>query len=259
MINLKNTKDEVSIVQKERLKLIEYYLRTITKESVSEAEAQKALAIQELSLYDQDLGWLFDRVNELSDKELMQGNIPDFDFLFSWAILRDLTHMFEQQEVGNISMGTFRDTIENISLKWNFVEKYISFGEDFARTLIHQESNWMVYLVCWRPGQCSPLHQHGEETLDAIYVCRGTLSHRLLEPIQYLSEEQKIAEEAKLKEQSQQFIAGDRVFVNRCQYHQLGNLSDEDLVTLHFRVGTPPDDKNWVEENGVQTIQPIVF
>jgi len=76
------------------------------------------------------------------------------------------------------------------------------------------------------------------------------MEHSMLPPEE--SEKQRIPTENDYPDgfldiPSQLHTKGEWTFIDRRHAHQIRNYSgNENLVTLHFRFGSPPDDNKWV-------------
>ncbi|NEP19652.1 MAG: hypothetical protein F6J97_22640 [Leptolyngbya sp. SIO4C1] len=149
-----------------------------------------------------------------------------------------------------VNYEKFCDLVRQVSLTREFIEHYLSFDDsDFRRALILQTWSLTVYVIGWQPGQTSGMHHHGN-SLDAIYVVEGEMTHRLLLPEECQAEQvpyETHPAQDKDKGVVEKITAGGFTFVNRRHGHQITNLSDKKLVTLHFRFGVAPEDDRWTE------------
>jgi quercetin dioxygenase-like cupin family protein len=94
---------------------------------------------------------------------------------------------------------------------------------NYCRNLVLRTDNMEIIVVCWLPGQGSPVHGHGPS--DAVMVIlEGTMSYTNFYPDG--------------KKVSGIWQTGDIGHAPVGVEHQISNLSDAPLVTLH--VYSPP-------------------
>jgi len=99
----------------------------------------------------------------------------------------------------------------------------------YARNLIRISPFYELYCMCWRSGQCSPIHNHGN-SLCAVRVLQGILTN-----IDFASTRPGFASPW----QSTTLAMGDAHGSADGDIHQICNLEPaEDLMTLH--IYSPP-------------------
>ncbi|HEX8560359.1 MAG TPA: cysteine dioxygenase family protein [Pyrinomonadaceae bacterium] len=104
---------------------------------------------------------------------------------------------------------------------------YVGFKEGtYARHRVHLGEHAELLVLCWRPGQRTPIHDHAG-SFGAVKVLRGVMWETLFgmgesEGLRYLS----------AREWTPGLVTGADV----PDIHQLGNpdVSGQDLVTLHL-------------------------
>jgi len=119
--------------------------------------------------------------------------------------------------------------IHDLVLSHELIEGHVCFQQDaYARNLVCRAASFELLVLSWRPGQQTTIHDH-DGALNAIRVHRGRLTSRLYtrggEAGARLLGEQELA-------------PGALTSVGEDEAHQLLNLSDRDLVTVH--VYAPP-------------------
>ena len=100
----------------------------------------------------------------------------------------------------------------------------------YKRNLVRAGPNYHAWLLCWKNGQRSPIHDHSGSAC-VVRVLRGTLTETLFE----------LAPNGHVKATfSRDFAQGSLIGSEDTDIHQVSNLQaeDADLVTLH--VYTPP-------------------
>jgi quercetin dioxygenase-like cupin family protein len=88
---------------------------------------------------------------------------------------------------------------------------------------IYRDAHVDLWLVEWRPGQATELHDHGGSA-GAFVVASGTLTEAVLEPADGLTD--------RLRERRRG--TGDVVSFGPRHIHSLRNSGDEPAVTVHL-------------------------
>ena len=104
---------------------------------------------------------------------------------------------------------------------------YVSFKEGtYARHRVHLGEHAELLVLCWRPGQRTPIHDHAG-SYGAVRVLRGVMWETIFE-----MEEG----EGLVYESSREWTPGHVTGADVPDIHQLGNpdVSGQDLVTLHL-------------------------
>lgn len=100
----------------------------------------------------------------------------------------------------------------------------------YKRNLVRAAPHYHAWVLCWKNGQRSPIHDHSGSTC-VVRVLRGTLTETLFE----------LAPNGHVKASfSRDMAEGSLIGSEDTDIHQVSNLQadDADLVTLH--VYTPP-------------------
>ena len=233
-------------------KLVKKYCRLVTKADLSSEDAQIITEILDYSVYDQGLNYWLSEADQIIDYQLSTGSIPDYDLVLSSLSIKNLVHNLTRDPsdkvTDRVGFETFQELVEQTQLKGKFLEKYKSFNsKSFSRKAIFQtkisfkntEKDLTIYMIGWKPGQTThTVHHHGQ-SLDAIQVYQGEMTHWFVdqrrEPEEVISIPGDIITKNKF------------VCIDREQHHFIANNSSQDLVTLHYRFGAPPDTDNWVK------------
>ena len=104
---------------------------------------------------------------------------------------------------------------------------YVSFKEGtYARHRVHLGSHAELLVLCWRPGQRTPIHDHAG-SYGAVRVLRGVMWETLFE----MREGEGLAYKS-----SREWTPGHVTGADIPDIHQLGNpdVSGRDLITLHL-------------------------
>lgn len=102
---------------------------------------------------------------------------------------------------------------------------WVRFAEDrYTRNLITSAAGWELRLLCWAPGQTSTLHGHGVSGC-AFRVLAGS------------------AEEIRLGGERRALPVGTVAIAGADEVHQVGNVGDAPLVTLHLYAPALPVDQ----------------
>jgi cysteine dioxygenase len=111
------------------------------------------------------------------------------------------------------------------------LSEFLHFAENgYKRNLVRAAPHYHAWLLCWKNGQRSPIHDHSGSSC-VVRVLRGTLTETLFER----------APNGHVKATfSREFAEGSLTGSEDSDIHQVSNLQaeDADLVTLH--VYAPP-------------------
>nr|UXE44651.1 hypothetical protein Hi04_10k_c2877_00019 [uncultured bacterium] len=100
-------------------------------------------------------------------------------------------------------------------LGFDDIRAFVHFGEEsYVRALVYRSEHVELRLLCWRPGQSSSLHGHGESAC-AFRVMRG------------------MATEVVLGERDRVWAPGSIVEERGARIHQVINRERDPLLTLH--------------------------
>jgi cysteine dioxygenase len=117
--------------------------------------------------------------------------------------------------------------LEGVEVGADELRPYVSFKEGtYARHRVHLGEHAELLVLCWRPGQRTPIHDHAG-SFGAVRVLRGVMWETLFEMgngegLRYLS--------------GREWTPGHVTGADVPDIHQLGNpdVSGRDLVTLHL-------------------------
>jgi cysteine dioxygenase len=123
------------------------------------------------------------------------------------------------------------DELSRFEIDLDDLSAYLHFSESgYQRNLVRSAPNFHVWLLCWKNGQRSPIHDHSGSAC-VVRVLRGTVTETLFE----------MAPNGHIKASFSRDIAeGSVIGSEDTDIHQVSNLQadDADLVTLH--VYAPP-------------------
>jgi len=98
----------------------------------------------------------------------------------------------------------------------------------YARHTIFENEQFELVLICWKPGQASAVHDHGE-SLCLYLVIEGEFEERLFE----LDEQGEPRQTG-----ARRWKTGEITIATGADIHQLVNDTPNELVTVH--VYSPP-------------------
>ena len=162
-------------------------------------------------------------------------------------ILSEFVRRIEGFPPDTVSPSQFRELVGGLNLPASFLERYAEFRKgDYVRKLVCKTWSLVVYVISWEPGQEVLMHHHGG-ALDAIKVIRGTMTHWQLSPEEKSSlfPFESFDKTVRYEGRSEALKAGEVAVVDRLHAHQIANLSDQRLLTLHIRLGPSPEDGHW--------------
>jgi cysteine dioxygenase len=142
-------------------------------------------------------------------------------------------------------LAQLQERVDQLQLKDQCLRPYISFSDQaYSRRLVHRTPQFELLLLCWQPGQFSPIHDHSD-SLNVTRVCQGGLTSR---------EFVRTAEGVK-QSKSVELEPNAVVAVDRHAIHQLANTSDAPLVTFHVYARPLQDIQVYCPRSGlVETV-----
>jgi cysteine dioxygenase len=117
--------------------------------------------------------------------------------------------------------------LENFEVNWADLQPYVSFKPGtYARHLIVRGKHAEALLLCWHPGQKTPIHDHNG-SIGAVRVCSGVMWETM-----FAQDETDTLRYQSGRDWNMGAITGADI----PDIHQLGNpeVSGLDLVTLHI-------------------------
>jgi predicted metal-dependent enzyme (double-stranded beta helix superfamily) len=218
------------------LKLVQMYCKTATSLDISEVEERKIREILELALYDKQLSQWLNLTDMLIDYYLKRGQLANFNIIKSFLSIKYfndiLIQRIENSHGQEITTDEFKKLIKRLQISQDFIKPCIEFSHNnYCRNLIFKTNFFCIYVIGWQPKQYSDIHHHGCE-LDAIMVHEGKPTHWLFDKNQRAISKSTLSK-------------NDLLIVKRHQYHNIGNDSDNQAVTIHYRLGNPPKDNHW--------------
>jgi cysteine dioxygenase len=138
--------------------------------------------------------------------------------------LQELKHKAKEMKLPDL-----RRFISDLKPERQEIEQYLHFtGDRYARNLVCKTEDFECLVLCWLPGQRSPIHDHGE-SICAVYTVEGTL---------YADNYRKTANGHVRADYSEDFRAGSVLTIQTTEIHQVSNLQDSlNLISLHFYLG----------------------
>jgi len=129
----------------------------------------------------------------------------------------------------DLTLPDLRRFISGLHPEREEIERYLHFTDDrYARNLVYKCENFECLVLCWKPGQRSPIHDHAN-SICAVYTLDGVLS---------ADNYRKTANGHIRADYSEDFRPGSILTIQTTEIHQVSNLQDStDLVSLHFYVG----------------------
>ena len=145
----------------------------------------------------------------------------------------DLHAMFRHLDTltGRPDLDRLVEELSRFEIDLDCLSEHLHFAESgYKRNLVRAAPNYHAWLLCWKNGQRSPIHDHSGSAC-VVRVLRGTLTETLFER----------APNGHVKASfSRNFGQGSLMGSEDTDIHQVSNLQAEgaDLVTLH--VYSPP-------------------
>jgi cysteine dioxygenase len=140
------------------------------------------------------------------------------------AAIEELKHTAKEMKLPDL-----RRFISNLKPERVEIEPYIQFTPDrYARNLVYKCRDFECLVLCWKPGQRSPIHDHAN-SICTVYTLDGVLS---------ADNYRKTTNGHIRADYSEDFKPGSVLSIQTSEIHQVSNLQDtEDLISLHFYLG----------------------
>ena len=125
------------------------------------------------------------------------------------------------------AFGELNELLAGVSVSDEELRPYVSFKEGtYARHRVRLSEHAELLVLCWRPGQRTPIHDHAG-SFGAVKVLRGVMWETLFE----MEEGSGLAYKS-----GREWTPGHVTGADVPDIHQLGNpdVSGRDLVTLHL-------------------------
>jgi cysteine dioxygenase len=129
----------------------------------------------------------------------------------------------------DLRLPDLRRVISNLKPEPSEIKRYIQFNDDrYSRNLVYKTEDFECLVLCWKPGQRSPIHDHAN-SICAVYTMNGLLS---------ADNYRKTSNGYIRADYSEDFKPGDVLTIQTTEIHQVSNLQDSsELISLHFYVG----------------------
>src|SRR5947199_6199983 len=136
----------------------------------------------------------------------------------------------------DLLLPDLRRVISNLKPDRGEVDPYIQFNDErYARNLVYKTEDFECLVLCWQPGQRSPIHDHGN-SICAVYTLDGVLC---------ADNYRKTASGHIRADYSEDFRPGSVLSIQTAEIHQVSNLQDSsNLVSLHFYLS--PLENNFI-------------
>jgi cysteine dioxygenase len=130
------------------------------------------------------------------------------------------------QSASQMKLPDLRRLIEKFKPSLAEIQPFIHFTDNrYARNLVKKTAQYEVLVLCWRPGQRSPIHDHGN-SICAVYTMDGSLS----------ADNYRLTTSGHIRpDYSEDFAPGSVLTIQTSEIHQVSNLQDTgSLVSVHF-------------------------
>jgi cysteine dioxygenase len=140
------------------------------------------------------------------------------------SAIEELKHRAKEMKLPDL-----RRFVSNLKVERSEIEPHILFTDErYARNLVYKSEDFECLVLCWRPGQRSPIHDHAN-SICTVYTVEGLLSS---------DNYRKTATGHVRADYSEDFKPGSVLSIQTTEIHQVSNLQDSaDLISLHFYLG----------------------
>lgn len=140
------------------------------------------------------------------------------------AAIEELKHTAKEMKLPDL-----RRFISGLKPDRSEIDPYIHFvPERYARNLVYKCPDFECLVLCWRPGQRSPIHDHAN-SICAVYTLDGVLS---------ADNYRKTANGHVRCDYSEDLKPASVLTIQTTEIHQVSNLQEaSNLISLHFYLG----------------------
>jgi cysteine dioxygenase len=140
------------------------------------------------------------------------------------STIEELKHAAKEMQLPDL-----RRFISRLKPEPSELEPYIHFTDErYARNLVYKCEDFECLVLCWRPGQRSPIHDHAN-SICTVYAAKGVLS---------ADNYRKLSNGHIRADYSEDFKPGSVLSIQTTEIHQVSNLQDSaDLISVHFYLG----------------------
>jgi cysteine dioxygenase len=140
------------------------------------------------------------------------------------SAINELTHKAREMKLPDL-----RRFVSNLRVNRSDIEPHIHFTDErYARNLVQRTEDFECLVLCWKPGQRSPIHDHAN-SICTVYTVEGVLS---------ADNYRKMANGHVRADYSEDFRPGSVLSIQTTEIHQVSNLQDSaPLISLHFYLG----------------------
>ncbi len=126
------------------------------------------------------------------------------------------------------SLAVLEKKLSNLNLDLSKFQDILGYADEgYQRNVIKKTPNYEIVLICWKPGQKTPIHDHfGSDC--AFLILEGISTERI-----YEQKNGKLIEE-----KFRNYDPGEVCAAEEQDIHQISNLEGRNLVNLH--VYSPP-------------------
>jgi cysteine dioxygenase len=137
------------------------------------------------------------------------------------ATIEELKHTAKE-----LRLPDLRRLISKLKPEEGEIDRFLHFTDNrYARNLVYKTPDFECLVLCWKPGQRSPIHDHAA-SICTVYTVAGVLS---------ADNYRKMANGHVRVDYSEDFKPGAVLSIQTSEIHQVSNLQDSsNLVSIHF-------------------------
>jgi cysteine dioxygenase len=144
--------------------------------------------------------------------------------------LDDLLQTLDRQ-VARPALADLVAHLSRLDLTGDGLDAFMHFNQShYQRNLVKAAPNYHVWVMCWKAGQRSPIHDHGN-SVCAVRVLRGTAT---------VTHFARAASGDIVATHSEDVPVGGVIGTQEGDLHQVSNLQGGGLELVTFHVYTPP-------------------
>lgn len=125
---------------------------------------------------------------------------------------------------GRVPLEDVRSLMERLDVTAGDLGGAVSFGDSsYRRNLVRRTPDYEALVLCWKPGQRSPIHDHAQSTCG-VRVIEGVATETRFE---------HDAEGRLRAAGTEEFFEGSAAGSQDADIHEIANEGESNLITLH--------------------------
>lgn len=150
-------------------------------------------------------------------------------------------------ELKNSGANQYVSIAKRITISKDECEEYISWdAKDYTRNCIEHNDDFELILICWKPGDETPIHDHNDQRCWVYQIEGEVVEERFVKD-----------EEGNLLKNHEMILSGGRLTYmhDSMGYHTLSNKTNKNAFSLHLYI--KPVEKCQIFDEGLNAFKEV--